>query len=92
MVLEVVAVIIGVLMLLSRYLEAAKPVWSRMPRAVAVLLPAVVSLIPQVVALVQQTKTWLDLMNYLIASAAIVIVGMFPEHPPKPPTPPAVVT
>lgn len=75
-------------MLLSRFLQSAKPVWGRFPKAVAVLIPPIVSLIPQVVELLQQTKTWADLANYLVASAALVVVGLFPDHERVDPPPP----
>lgn len=89
MVTTIVAFVVSVLMLISRFLESAKPIWGRLPKWLAVILPAVVSLIPQVVALLQQSKTWADLTSYLIASVAIVIAGLFPRHDPTPPDPPA---
>lgn len=77
---EIAAAIVSVLMLASRFVQAAKPVWDRMPKAVAVVLPPAVALVPQVVDLLNQTKTVSDLVTYLIAAAAMVAVGLFPKH------------
>lgn len=77
---EIVGYIVGVLLLISRFLQSAKPVWGRLPKVVAALIPGIVSLIPQVIELLNQTKTWSDLANYLIASVSIVVVGLFPKH------------
>jgi hypothetical protein len=76
---EIALGIVSVLMLISRFLQAAKPAWDRLPKPVAVLLPPIVALIPQVVDLVNQTKSWSDLVNYLIAASAMVLVGLFPK-------------
>jgi hypothetical protein len=76
---EIALGIVSVLMLISRFLQAAKPAWDRLPKAIAVLLPPIVALIPQIVDLVNQTKTWSDLVNYLIAASAMVLVGLFPK-------------
>ena len=86
---EIVAAIVSVLLLGSRFLQSAKPVWDRFPKPVAVMLPPIVALIPGVVELLNQTKTWADLVNYLIAAFAMVVVGLFPKAANKPPvTPP----
>lgn len=71
--------IVSVLMLVSRFVNSAKPIWDRFPKPVAVLLPPIVVLIPQVVDIIDDTKTWADLVNYLIAAAALVVVGLFPK-------------
>lgn len=86
---EIVAVIVSVLMLVTRFLQSAKPIWDRLPKAVAVMLPPIVALIPQVVDLLNQTKTWADLVNYLIAAFAMVVVGLFPKSNSAPTPPPS---
>lgn len=77
--LTIATSIISVLLIGSRFLMSVKPLWDRLPKAVAVFIPPVVALIPQVVALIQQTKTTQDLVNYLAASVALVVVGLFPK-------------
>ncbi len=76
---EIALAIVSVLMLLSRFINAAKPAWDRLPKPVAVLLPPIVALIPQVTDLIDDTKSWSDLVNYLIAAAAMIVVGLFPK-------------
>lgn len=76
---EIALAIVSVLLLISRFINAAKPAWDRMPKPIAVLLPPVVALIPQITDLIDDTKTWSDLINYLIAAAAMIVVGLFPK-------------
>jgi hypothetical protein len=78
-VVEIAAAVVSVLMVASRFLQAAKPVWDRFPKVVAVALPVVVAMIPQVVDLIGQSKTTVDFINYVIASVALVVVGLLPK-------------
>lgn len=80
---EIAAVVVSVVMLLSRFVEACKPLWDRLPKSVAVLIPPAVALVPQVVDLLHQTKTVADLISYLIAAVAMVVVGLFPKAAAK---------
>lgn len=80
--IEIAAAIASVLMLVSRFVQAAKPAWNRLPKSVAVILPPAVLLVPQVVDLIGQAKSWADLTAYLIASVAMTITGLFPKHDP----------
>lgn len=79
MVVSIVAVVVGVLLLASRWVQAAKPFWAYLPKSVAVLLPAVVAMIPQVIDLLNKSKTWDDLVSYGIAAAALVAAGLAPS-------------
>ena len=79
-VVAIVAFVVSVLMVASRWLSAAKPLWNMMPHAVAVLLPGIVALIPQVVDQLSQSKTAVDLVSNVIAAVALVVVGLFPSH------------
>lgn len=83
--LEIAGLIVGSLLTLSRFVQAAKAAWSRLPRWAAVLAPAVVAVIPAIVELVQQVRTWADLVTQVIASTALVIVNLFPKHEPAVP-------
>ena len=76
---EIALAIVSVLMLISRFVQSAKPLWDRLPKWLAVMLPPVVGLIPQVSDLLRETKTWSDLVNYMIAAAGMVVVGLFPK-------------
>jgi hypothetical protein len=76
---EIAVAVVSVLMLASRFVQSAKPIWDRLPKPVAVLLPPAVALVPQVSDLLNQTKTWSDLVAYGLASVAMVVVGMFPK-------------
>ena len=79
-VVAIVAFVASVLMVGSRWLQAARPLWDRLPKAVAVLLPAIVAMIPQVIDLLNQSKTAVDLVSNVVASVALVVVGLFPSH------------
>lgn len=67
------------LLLVSRFIQSAKPIWDRLPTSVAVLLPPSVALIPAIAALLGQTKTFADLTTYLSASVVMIVVGLFPS-------------
>lgn len=66
-------------MLISRFVQAAKPAWDRLPKPVAVILPPAVALVQPVSDLLAQTKTWSDLVSYGIGAAVMVIAGLFPS-------------
>lgn len=76
---EIATAVVSVLMVASRFVQAAKPLWDRLPRAVAVVLPAAVALVPQIIDLLSQSKTAIDLTTNLIAAAGLVAVGLFPS-------------
>jgi hypothetical protein len=81
-VVEIAAAVVSVLMVASRFLNAAKPMWDRLPKVVAVALPVVVAMIPQIAEMIGQSKTTVDFVNYVIASVALVVVGLFPKSAP----------
>lgn len=81
-VVAIVAFVVSVLMVGSRWLQAARPLWDRLPKVVAVMLPAIVAMVPQVIDLLQQSKTAVDLVSNVAAAAALVVVGLFPSHGP----------
>lgn len=84
-VVAIVAVVVSVLLTASRFLNSAKPLWSRLPQPVAVLLPAVVAVIPQVVDAISGSKTALDLVNNAVVAVGLVVVGLFPSREPTTP-------
>jgi hypothetical protein len=74
---EIAFLVVSVLMLLSRFVSACKPLWGWMPKVVAVLLPPVVLMLPHLADLWHQTTTLGDLMWYLIAALVMLVVGWF---------------
>lgn len=74
----IAAVVVSVLMLLSRFIEGCKPFWDHLPRVVTVLLPPVVLLLPHFGNLFSHTKAWADLIWYLIGALVMLIIGWFP--------------
>jgi hypothetical protein len=89
-VVAIVSFIVSALMVLSRFIQAAKPAWEKLGslfgakagKFLAVLLPGLVSLVPQIVDLIQPSKTAVDLTSNLIAAFGIVVVGLFPKNAP----------
>jgi hypothetical protein len=82
--LEIATAIVSVLLLLSRFVQAAKPAWRYLPKPVAVLLPPAVTLALPVMDLLREVKTWGDLVTQLIAATAMVLVGLAPKNAAKP--------
>jgi hypothetical protein len=82
--LQVATAILSTILVLSRFINAAKPAWQRLPKPVAVLLPPAIALTQPVIDLLQQTKTWADLVTQLIAATAMVVVGLFPRNAARP--------
>lgn len=80
---EIAAAIVSLLLLISRFIMAAKPAWDRLPKPVAVLLPPIVAVIPPVIDVVNQVKSWSDLTTYIIASVAMIVTGLFPRSAPE---------
>lgn len=80
---EVATAVVSAVLLLTRFLDTAKPVWWRLPRTVAVLIPPVLLLVPQITGLIEHTKGWGDLIAYILPTAGFVVSGLLPPHPPK---------
>jgi len=78
-VVAIVAFVVSALMVLSRWLKAAQPLWSKLPTWLAVLLPGVVALIPQVIDQLQGSTTAVDLVTNVVAAVALVVVGLLPK-------------
>lgn len=78
-VVEIVSFVVAGLAVASRFVQAAKPMWDRLPKPVAIVLPAVVAMIPQVSDLLGQSKSSVDLLSNAIAAIGIVVVGLFPS-------------
>lgn len=81
---EIAAAIVALLMLASRFVQAAKPAWSRLPKPVAVILPVATLLVLPVIDLLREVKTWSDIVTQLIAAVALVLVGLAPKAAAKP--------
>lgn len=81
-VLDIAAWVSAALLLITRFFNAAKPLWGYLPRWLAVLIPSLVALIPSASALIAGSRTWDELVYQLIAGATMVIVGLFPSHQP----------
>lgn len=78
-VVAIVAFVVSALLVLSRWLKAAQPLWSKLPTWAAVLIPGVVALIPQVIDQLQGSTTAVDLVTNVVAAVALVVVGLFPK-------------
>lgn len=86
---EIAALVVSVLLTVTRFVEASKPLWGRLPKWAAVLLPAVIAVAPPIVDLLRSVRTTSDLVTQLIAAAAVLITNLFPRHDPAP-APPTV--
>jgi len=84
---EVVAIVVSILLLLSRFLHVARPLWSRVPKLVAILLPAAIVVIPHAVWLYFQTDPINDLLYYVVYALALTSIGVLPESGDDPPEP-----
>ena len=76
---EVVAIVVSILLLLSRFLHVARPVWSHVPKLVAILLPAAVAIVPHAVWLYFQTDPVNDLLYYVVFGLALTSLSVLPE-------------
>ena len=85
---EVVSLIAGFALALSRLLTVAKPFWARVPKLAAVL-PAVVAMLPALVAQLGLVTTELDLVETLVVAAAMLLPGTVPAPAPAPVEPAA---
>lgn len=75
-VIDIASVVVSVLLGASRLLTVAKPLWAKLPRAVAVAVPVVVACIPQLVEQLGLAKSALDLTTTLVFAAALLVPGI----------------
>lgn len=81
-IVEIVAFIVGALLTLSRFLQAAKPLWGRAPQWLAFILPTIAAIIPSVIDMISGAKTVNDFVAQAIAALALIITNIFPAHVP----------
>jgi hypothetical protein len=60
----------------SKLLSAVKPLWSKLPRPVAVALPVVVAALPQVAAQAGLVQTGHDLVTFAVVAVAALLPGL----------------
>lgn len=78
-VIIIVAVVVSVLILLSRFLLTCKAEWAKVPRVIAVLLPPVVLLAPHIVGLWCPALAAGNFMAWLVGALVLLVVGLLPE-------------
>ena len=72
----------------SRLISVVQPLWAKLPRWIAVVLPVLIVSIPQVVDAAGLVKTDIGIVQWLITSAALLVPGIAEAEKAKP----AVVT
>lgn len=72
---EIAAYVSAVALGASKFLSSAKPLWDKLPKPVAVVLPAVVAALPQLAEQAGLIKTGHD----LVALAVVSVVALVPS-------------
>lgn len=75
-VLDIASTVAAGLLAASKLLTAAQPLWQKLPRVVAVLLPVLVLDIPQVAQAIAGAETGTSLVTALITSVALLLPGL----------------
>ena len=60
----------------SRLITVVQPVWAKMPKWLAAVMPVLVLMLPQVADLAGVIKTQTDLLQFGIVSAALLLPGI----------------
>ena len=60
----------------SRLMTTFQPLWNKLPRWLAVAMPVLVTALPQVAAAAGLVTTNVDLTQFLIVSAALLVPGL----------------
>ncbi len=88
LVVTLVAGIVSILMVASKFIDATKPLWAKLPKPLSIVLPALAALLPQVSDLVGASTTAISFVQNLIAAGTLLIVGLLAK--PHVTTPPSV--
>lgn len=73
---EIAAYVVAGALAASKLLSAAKPLWDKLPKVVAVALPVLVVDLPLVAGYFGLVQTGGDLTTALIASVALLLPGL----------------
>ncbi len=74
--IEIAAFVAAGALSASKLISAAKGLWDKLPRPVAVLLPVLVACLPQIAAAAGLVKVEGDLVTLGIASVALLLPGI----------------
>jgi hypothetical protein len=69
----------------SKLLSAAQPLWSKLPRWLAVALPVVVLDVPQIATWIGASVTGTDVMTAVVSSVCLLLPGLAEAEAPAPP-------
>jgi hypothetical protein len=75
-VVEIGAYVSAGLLSASKLFAAAKPLWDKLPRPVAVMVPVLVAALPLLAEKAGLIKTDVDLMTLCITAVALLVPGL----------------
>jgi hypothetical protein len=88
--IEIAADVVAGLLAASKLVSVVQPLWAKLPRWAAVVLPVLVMDLPQVAGAFGLVKTGTDLTMAIVASVALLLPGVAEaELAPAAPPPPA---
>lgn len=70
---DIAADIVAGCLLVTQFVSGLKPIWAKLPKWLAVLVPVVVSLLPQVADAAGLVKTEQGLVQLIITSAVLLV-------------------
>lgn len=77
---EIAATIGACALAATRMLEAAAPLWAKLPKVVAAAIPVIILALPKIAAMAGLVHTDVDLTVFGLEALALVVPGMLP-HP-----------
>ena len=81
---DIAADVVAASLAASKLLTAAKPLWNKLPRWLAVAVPVVVADLPQVAAFFGVATTGQDLAMAVVTSVALLLPGLSEAEVPAP--------
>lgn len=82
-VFEVVSFVVAFAAAASKWLEVARPVWSKMPAPVATVVPSVVAVLPIIVSKLADTPTTVPALVTAAIAIALAVPGGLAKHSVK---------
>lgn len=75
-IVDIVAYVIAGCMAASRAITALQPLWAKLPKWLAVLMPVFVLTLPQIASAAGLVKTSVDLVQFIIVTIALLVPGI----------------